>query len=169
MIDKTSFNKVEGADKIWDFGKSHLTYARKGGKIGFIDKTGKWVIEPQFEAARAFNKGLAPVRIGKLWGYCDETGTLIIKPSYPDAEVFGDNGLAPVKIKGWGFLDTKGVLVIAAEYEITGFGFGIFKGEEKGFIGNLARVKKDKKWGFIKPDGSVLGNIWFENAEFFQE
>ncbi|MEQ3662004.1 MAG: WG repeat-containing protein, partial [Flavobacterium sp.] len=63
----------------------------------------------------------------------------------------------------------NGKLVIPTHYQITAGGFGIFRKEEKGFVGGLARVKKDKKWGFLKPDGAVLGGQWFENAELFQK
>jgi len=45
----------------------------------------------------------------------------------------------------------------------------MFKDDEKGFVNGLARVKSEKKMGFIKPDGSVLGNQWFESAEPFQK
>ena len=45
----------------------------------------------------------------------------------------------------------------------------MFRKEEKGFVNGLARVKKGKKWCFLKTDGSILGNQWFENAELFQK
>ena len=39
------------------------------GKWGFIDKTGHYVINPQFDFAQSFSDGLAAVRIGGKWGY----------------------------------------------------------------------------------------------------
>ena len=45
----------------------------------------------------------------------------------------------------------------------------MFSHEDKGFINGLARVKNKGKWGFLKQDGQVLGNQWFENAEPFQK
>jgi hypothetical protein len=63
----------------------------------------------------------------------------------------------------------EGKLIIPTQYAITAGGlFSVFKHDDKGFISGLARVKKDKVWGFIKPDGSALGNQWYENAELFQ-
>ena len=35
-----------------------------GGKWGFIDKTGKWVTNPQFDAVTDFKDGLAAASIG---------------------------------------------------------------------------------------------------------
>nr|WP_315140898.1 WG repeat-containing protein [uncultured Flavobacterium sp.] len=164
------FIAIDGVDKIWDFLAQDLTYARKNDKIGFVDLNGNWVIDPKFDKAKAFNKNLAPVLVGNKWGYIDMKGNLVIDPVYNDAEVFSADGLAPVKDKNWGFINTTGKLVIPTQYGITAGGiFSIFKDDQKGFVKKLARVKNESKWGFLKLDGSVLGNQWFENAEPFQK
>lgn len=163
------FQPIAGCNKIWDFNGQEITYARKDKKVGFIDMTGKWVIEPKFDKARSFSKGLAPVQVGDKWGYINPKGEFVIQPSYPDAEVFSADGLAPVKIDQWGFVNTTGQLVIPAQYEITA-GLAFLTGRnQKGFINGLARIKKDKKWGFIDTKGNLLGNMWFENAEPFSK
>jgi len=69
-------------------------------KIGFVDKAGAPVIQPEFRGAKSFSEGLAPVRIINntgiyLWGYCDHTGKLVIEPQFLDAEPF-EGGLAHV-------------------------------------------------------------------------
>jgi hypothetical protein len=55
-----------------------------GGKYGFIDKTGKIVITPQFDGAEAIYKGLAKVEVGfSDWdkvGYIDKTGRYVWEP-----------------------------------------------------------------------------------------
>lgn len=38
--------------------------AKSGDKWGYIDTTGKFVINPQFDEARLFQEGLAAVEIG---------------------------------------------------------------------------------------------------------
>ncbi|HIO50419.1 TPA: WG repeat-containing protein [Candidatus Poribacteria bacterium] len=47
----------------------------------YIDKTGKYVINPQFDSAGNFSEGLAPVRIGDdktgKWGCIDKTGKFL--------------------------------------------------------------------------------------------
>ena len=45
----------------------------------------------------------------------------------------------------------------------------MFVQQDKGFIDGIARVKNEGKWGFLKPDGTVVGNQWFENAELFSK
>jgi len=54
------------------------------GKHGYIDRSGKVVIEPQFSAALRFSNGLAAVRggSGEEWGFIDRTGRVVIEPIY---------------------------------------------------------------------------------------
>jgi hypothetical protein len=44
------------------------------GKYGYIDKTGKIVIKPQFDFAESFSEGLAWVSISGKDGYINKTG-----------------------------------------------------------------------------------------------
>lgn len=52
-----------------------------GDKYGYVDKTGQYVINPQFDAAFPFNEGLAMVNIGGKIGYIDKTGKYIWNPT----------------------------------------------------------------------------------------
>ena len=42
-----------------------------GGRAGYIDKDGKFAINPQFESGTQFRDGLAAVRTGGAWGFID--------------------------------------------------------------------------------------------------
>lgn len=70
----------------------------QSGKWGFIDNTGKFVIQPQFNEAHSFVDGIAFVKIGSYdattmidvvgafdtegkWGYIDKTGKYIWQPT----------------------------------------------------------------------------------------
>src|SRR5215467_13059918 len=71
-----------------------------GGKFGYIDKTGRVTIPPQFDSASRFSEGLAAVGVGddtikRKWGYIDQTGRFAIKPRFSKADDFS-NGLALV-------------------------------------------------------------------------
>ena len=61
--------------------KVGLFPVRVNGKAGFIDKTGKPVIKPQFDDTYGFHEGLAQVKIGDKWGYIDKTGRYVWKPT----------------------------------------------------------------------------------------
>ncbi len=75
-------------------------------KWGYIDRTGKIVIKPQFDYANYFYEGLAVVLndkqelldgslvVGK-YGYIDKKGKVVIKPQFEEVENFVD-GLAAV-------------------------------------------------------------------------
>jgi hypothetical protein len=84
-------------------------------KWGYIDKTGKTVINPQFYTATDFSEGLATVNTGSLCGYIDKTGTMVISPQFDAANDFSD-GLARVWIRSentgkTGYIDHTGAYV----------------------------------------------------------
>lgn len=162
LVINGKFTSIAGVLDIWDFNED-VAYARKGEKVGFLDVKGNWVIEPKFDKARAFVKGLAPVNVGGKWGYIDKSGKLVISPAYNDAEVFSEDGLAPVKDKDWGFINQQGKLVIPTNYEITAF--MQYKG--RGFNNGVSRVKYKGRWGFINTSGEPIGGSWYEKAELF--
>lgn len=96
------------------------------GKYGYIDKTGKLVINPQFDAAWGFAEGLALVGIGERdtttftlglkaggkYGFIDKTGKYVINPQF-DAGCGFSEGLARVRLGDlrtgkWGYVDKTG-------------------------------------------------------------
>ncbi len=86
---------------------------KAGGEYGFIDRTGKFVIKPQFDLTFHFSEGLAAVKVGKRWGYIDRQGRMVIKPqSLEGAEDF-HHGLALVHtVDGrYGYIDKSGTYV----------------------------------------------------------
>jgi hypothetical protein len=101
---------------------------RSDGKWGFIDATGKWVINPQYDFARPFSDaGLAPIRVdtpaangGKIeqrWGAIDTTGKMVIQPQFEALEKFADNGMAPATLDStWGFVDKTGKMKINPQF-----------------------------------------------------
>jgi hypothetical protein len=83
---------------------------RIGNKRGFIDKTGKVVIEPQFDGAESFSEGLAAVKVGGVngnggkYGYIDRMGKFAIALQFDEAASFSE-GLAAVKVGNkWGYI-----------------------------------------------------------------
>jgi hypothetical protein len=84
-----------------------------GTKYGFIDRSGKTVIEPRFDLTFGFSEGLAAVRIGKKWGYIDNHGKMVIEPRDLSFAKPFHNGLARVGIRNgrWGYLDRFGKYV----------------------------------------------------------
>ena len=69
--------------------------AKKYG-YGYIDKSGKVVIEPQFDEERAFSEGLAQVEKDGKWGFIDKSGKVVIEPQFDWVSDFSE-GLAKVR------------------------------------------------------------------------
>ncbi|MFC2156887.1 WG repeat-containing protein, partial [Acidobacteriota bacterium] len=80
----------------------------KNGKIGYIDKTGKFIIPPRYDLGFIFREGRAAVSISGQYGFIDKTGKEVIALDYNFAEVF-IGGLAKVmKGEQWMYIDLNG-------------------------------------------------------------
>jgi hypothetical protein len=87
------------------------------GKFGYIDKTGKVILPPQYETASSFSEGAAIVKLKDKYGFVGTKGKLIIEAKYDSAYNFSD-GLAAVKAgKKWGYIDMKGSVVIKPQFD----------------------------------------------------
>lgn len=67
------------------------------GKWGFVDASGKQVIEPEYEDARSFANGVAAVKKNGKWGYIDKNDEMVIENIFSDARDFNDAGNALVE------------------------------------------------------------------------
>ncbi len=90
-----------------------------GVNFGFIDKTGKIVMEPQFRDAKDFSEGLTAVmNSDRKWGFIDKTGKVVIPFQFEDAYSFSE-GLACVLTRGlFGFIDKSGNVVIKPRFAV---------------------------------------------------
>jgi hypothetical protein len=145
----------------------------EAGKFGFIDKTGKVVIPPQFQVAFPFSEGLAQIRSNDgtslKVGFIDKTGKEVIPLQFSDAADFSE-GLALVRTYDDGktvFVDKTGNIVISPppEVEIAGsFSDGLA----------LVRLKKKdsfdpEKYGYMDKTGKIVITPQFEIAFNFSE
>lgn len=101
-----------------------LAYVKdaKTGLYGFVDKTGKYVLEPQFVSAKWFENGLAAVSQivdGKeLYGCINQKGELVIDYQFEALSTFTENGLAAAEQEGkWGFVDKSGNWIVEPIYK----------------------------------------------------
>jgi hypothetical protein len=160
---------------------SGLSPIEKNGKYGFADKSGKLVIEPQYELAYEFSEGLAAVRINNKFGFIDQTGKFVIEPKYSLTTDFSD-GLASVAIGRypgkWGYIDKLGKLVIPIRYDYAlefSEGLAAVKvGELWGYIDKagkfsegLAPVSVGGKWGYVDRVGKIVIALQFDGAAPF--
>ena len=100
----------EDCATVWGDFVEGLSRWKFGNKYGFIDRSGKVVVEPRFDLTFHFSEGLAAVQIGGKWGYIDKTGKMVIKPkALAHVEDF-HHGLAFVATKDgrYGYIDRSG-------------------------------------------------------------
>ena len=166
--------------------------AKKGTNFGFIDKTGKWVIEPKYQALQTFKGEFALAKINNLWGVINKQGEWVIKAQYQSLKI-PRNGYAMAKQKDeWKVVDDMGETVYQnTEYKkIDKLGNGILIGYQKKyadyidvstgkiiatpiqtkalykFSEGLARFK-GKKWGYIDKTGKYAIPPQFDEVKDF--
>ena len=117
------------------------------GRWGYVDGTGRLVIECRYADARSFDDGLAAVQEPEgLWGYIDTAGRAVVAPQFTVAGAF-DDGMAWVQAgELWGRIDKTGKTVIPCLYSEIG------EPDERGWM----RVLRDGKWGVLRQDGEVV-------------
>jgi serine/threonine protein kinase len=132
-----------------------------GDKYGYIDQTGRVVIQPQFDNAWNFSKGMAVIKIGNKYGFIDKKGELVIPPQFDNAWDFSED-MAKVKIDNkCGYIGKSGRLIIQPQFhEFTC---------SDGFSEGLAWVKIDNKYGYIDRSGQLVISPQFEETYNFSE
>lgn len=133
-------------------------------KVGYINRKGEIVIQPQFAYAGYFSEGLAVACVeSEKCGYIDDTGKFIINPQFKIAMRFSE-GLAGVIVEDkLGFVDKAGKYVINPQFNIPDTFPVAF------FSEGLANVKIGDKYGFVGKDGKIVINPQFDYAAPFFE
>ena len=157
-------------------------------KYGFIDKTGKIVIEPQFQGVDDFSDGLAKIYTSGEFdtAYIDETGKIVIEPKFDIGSNFSEGfawvGFDPQKT----FSSVKvGNITINSYYSQSthSFNYNIGFIDKSGkfitepiftfagdFSEGLAFVRtKENKFGFIDKTGKFAIQPKFDWADDFSE
>jgi hypothetical protein len=114
---------------------------------GYVDKSGRTVIQPRYRAAGSFSEGLAPVLLGdEGWGYIDTSGDVVIEGGFEFAGPFS-GGLATINFDDvdQGFIDTNGATVFRMECSAASFSDGLALVE---MIGGMT--------GFVDKSGEMV-------------
>ena len=157
-----------------------LFSVRINGKVGFIDNSGKIIINPQFDNANEFSEGLAAISVDKKWGFIDKNGKIVINPQFDGVNdfkegfaticigcdyLYGANRISadnkrferiPVK---FGYINKNGKIVITPQFDWA-----------YGFQEGLAQVEIgiNGKWGYIDKTGKLVIQPQFYDIEFGQ-
>ncbi len=120
-----------------------LASVEKNYKWGFVDKTGKLVIDCKFSTTGNFSNGLAWVKENNLYGFIDKTGNMVIPAKYNSLSNFSDDGITFVKLNDkYGYINKQGEA-------ITGFDYT----QANKFSSGIAVAIKDNKLIFLNTKG----------------
>ena len=115
-----------------------------GGFRGFIDKSGDFIIQPQFgNESQLFFEGLAMVEAmtGKC-GFIDRSGHFVIEPIFDWAGPYRQ-GFAVVKVGGkYGYINRNGTFLLEPKLEHAGE-----------FSQHLANICKEDGSSWLSGDG----------------
>jgi hypothetical protein len=181
FVDKTGAAVIQAKGISWagEFSEGLAAVEQLVGDVwlfGYIDKTGKMVIPPQFGLARDFSEGLASVSEsegsgGAGYGYIDKTGAWVVAPQFSDAGPFAD-GLAAVCISEksdpnlpgtWGFIDKSGAWAFRPRFvSADAFSEGLAMVGETDASGVT-------KYGYVDKTGAWAIEPTFADAEAFSQ
>ena len=124
-------------------------------KWGYIDKTGKIVIEPQFDETYGFSEGLGRVVKDYKWGIIDKTGNYVVEPQFKSLYWFSE-GFASVQLENGqnAFIDRLGRVVSPSRYTYT----------DSWFQEGLAPVAVGNKWGYINTKWEIVISPRFDGV-----
>ena len=190
--------KIERTSKLPGFfQEGRAEVYTKSEKYGFIDLSGKLVVDTIYQAVSGFSNSLAFARRDGFNGYIDTIGkeALSMDGKYL-LSPFTDGIAMITDLKKWGAIDKTGKIVIPLEFfEIEFFneGYAVAKKDENGKFGLIDKTGKfviepkyeelddvhegllcffdDKldKWGYLNTKGEIVIKPIYENAGDFKE
>jgi hypothetical protein len=146
--------KFQQVDSLID-GLARVTM---NGKVGFIDRTGNFSIEPVFDKAWSFKAGFGRTSAQQdgAFGVIDRTGAWVFRTDYQQVRVaisLGEDRKSETvfgwhfeKDDRWGLLDLDGRVVLGADFDQT---------IQRCADGRLVAYK-NKEWLYFKNDGAPL-------------
>ena len=105
-VEKETVKPVDGfsCDDVKPFWGKYAAF-KSGDLWGFVDTTGKVIIEPQYEDAKSFSNSLGAVKIGGEWNFINPNNDIVIQETFEEVDYLNDKGICFVKDDGyWSYL-----------------------------------------------------------------
>ena len=162
--------KLEEFDQVGNFSEG-LAIVKKDKKVGYINQTGKLVIDLLYfgavdptETTRDFSEGLAVISdsSGK-YGFINHSGTICIAPKFESASRFCE-GLAAVEVdEKYGYIDTTGTMVIPPRFD-----HALDFSEGLACVG-VSTGKYETRYGYINHEGKFIIPVQYRRARTFSD
>lgn len=133
-----------------------------GGKWGFLDRSGNWVVNPVFDVALDFSGGVSRIQKDGKWGAINQQFEIAVPPAYDYIEYLDRPGEVLLAVGkntgGYGFMDEHGELVIQPQFEAVGE-----------FHDGLVKIRENGWWGFANEQGEVVIPARYKEVGNFHE
>ncbi len=142
---------------------TELFPVKVGSQFGYMDRTGKMVITPQFLQAGCFNDGIAYAATGEdKWGYINTTGKFVIEPTYWNGTSFSE-GLAFVVSEDGGpvAIDKTGAVKFKTN-DVEEVGYFC-----EGYAAFSLLTEAGEQWAFMDKDGNTKIKAQYTGVSFF--
>lgn len=159
--DGTMADQGQGFRAYEDYSFPNILCVEYNGLYGFVDTSGMWIAEPQFDFTNGFqDNGLAEVKKDGLWGLIDLKGEYVFEPQF-ESYFYWDqyfihffNHAARVKKGGlFGYIRDDGTFLFEPQFEQAGF-----------FEDSYAVIGENGKKGYVSLDGEIAISPQFEGA-----
>ncbi len=125
-------------------------------KFGFIDKQGKIVIPPQFDAVEDFSEGRARIYTAGKVGYIDLQGKIIIEPKYVTGGDFKNQRAVVLDGSQYMVIDPSGKVVARVPFRVLGdFHQDMVRLQKSGATDASGR-REPTTYGYMNRDGQVI-------------
>ena len=137
-----------------------LARVQVDGKWTYVNREGRFLINPYLNSASDFSEGLARVKTtGWQYGLMDKSGAVVVEPAFDDLGPMRNGRARFESDDAYGFIDKTGAEVIEAAYD-----------DARDFSGGRAAVRQGQRWFYIDAQNSrPLGSTTFISAGDYAE
>ncbi len=162
------------------------------GKCGYIDRFGRYEIEPVYDWACPFSEGIALVRVAGKYGYITKNGTFLVEPRYEHANSYSEGHAGVYDGDRWYVLNRSGAIAFGPFGSAGEFREGVANVWHEGgeallrsdgtivsprgvdwlsqyFSCGRIEFSRSDKYGYLDRDGNVVIPPMYDEASFFQE
>lgn len=165
---EASESDIAAGDRLYPFEGAY-------GRWGYMDITGRVVLDPAYDAAEPFSEGRAKVRVGDAYGFINPSGTVVVPVRFSSAAAFSQ-GRALVsegaeRAKRYGFVDPAGNVVVSCDLLLAysyseGRALVQFREYRLPWLAQLFKRRAEALTGFLDLDGRVVFELPREAASF---
>jgi hypothetical protein len=151
---------VPGVSDVNDFSEQLASFKTAGDLVGFIDGSGKVVIDAKFKSAGDFHGGMAWAKnnAGTV-GFIDQKGEWVLEPQFEAGKNL-DPEIGLVRVKAgdkWAYVNKSGKMMYMNDSDLF-----------EDFSNGLARGKKNDKFGYFNDKGEWAIQPQFDGARDFK-